>query len=129
MCAAPWELGGEQPTEGVAPSNFENYQDTRMLQHGKSVSKRGLVSPGLSKDAVAGNDETGRRVRLQPRMHDGNALGASEAAPTLQAGAASVFSVGREPSDECGMFRGDAGLFTFEFSDVLLLFLGSMNSC
>lgn len=82
-----------------------------MLRQSKPVPKRGLVSPGCDKEEasfVAGED-SGRRVKFQPRMRDGNAGGASEAPPTLQAGAVSVFTVGREPSDECGMFRGDAG--------------------
>jgi hypothetical protein len=110
--AAPWEIGNEEAAEDAeAPGKFASYQDTVLLRQGKQVPKRGPVSPCLEKEAAAAGDDSGRRVRFQPRMRDGNAQGATEAPPTLQAGASSVFTVGKEPSDECGMFRCDAGSF------------------
>lgn len=79
----------------------------------KPGPKRGLASPGCDQEeAAVGMDDSGRRVRFQPRMRDGNAGGASEPPPTLHAGAASAFTIGKEPSDECGMFRSDTGGLT-----------------
>ena len=106
---APSGLAEKDEEEDAADedprSKFANYQETVMLRQSKPGPKRGLVSPLCDKEEPALRDDAGRRVRFQPRMRDGNA---TEVPPTLQAGGASVFTVGREPSDECGMFRDDA---------------------
>ena len=103
MRAAPWELGGKAAVRDAeceeSHAKFANYQETVKLSQIKSVPKRGLVSPGCDKQEASLGEAVGRRVRFQPRMRDGNASGA----PTLQSGGASVFTVGREPSDECGI--------------------------
>ena len=88
------------------PGKFANVQDTMCLRHGSASAKRSLVSPDCGMEDVDSRmDDPARRVRFQPRMRDGNVEGPAESAPTLQKGAASVFTVGKEPSDECGMFR------------------------
>jgi hypothetical protein len=92
------------PVSPESPGKFANYKDTVQLQRDK-LPKRGPVSPYDDDTDVTAAEASGRHVRFQPRSGSG-----PEPLPSLHAQDESVFTVGKEPSDECGMFRRDAQL-------------------